>query len=88
MNIKRTKEKKLSIAFVIPTFIPETFGGAETQTLRLVVCLKNHDINSFILAPKIKKNTFKKQRCAYYVPIIVIVWTPFLAVGSLYVNYV
>ena len=57
MNINRTKEKKLSIAFVVHTFIPETYGGAEQQTLRLAASLKNHDINSFILAPKIKKNT-------------------------------
>ena len=57
MNINRTKEKKLSIAFVVNTFIPETYGGAEQQTLRLAVSLKNHNIDSFILAPKIKKNT-------------------------------
>ena len=57
MNIKRTKEKKLSIAFVVNTFIPETYAGAEQQTLRLAVSLKNHNIDSFILAPKIKKNT-------------------------------
>ena len=57
MNINRTKEKKLSIAFVVNTFIPETYAGAEQQTLRLAVSLKNHNIDSFILAPKIKKNT-------------------------------
>ena len=57
MNINRTKEKKLSIAFIVHTFIPETYGGAEQQTLRLAVSLKNHNIDSFILAPKIKKNT-------------------------------
>ena len=57
MNINGTKEKKLPIAFVLPTFIPETYGGAEQQTLRLAVNLKNHNIDSFILAPKIKKNT-------------------------------
>ena len=57
MNIIGTKEKKLPIAFVLPTFIPETYGGAEQQTLRLAVNLKNHNIDSFILAPKIKKNT-------------------------------
>ena len=48
MNINRTKEKKLSIAFVGHTFIPETYGGAEQQTLKLSVSLKNHNIDSFI----------------------------------------
>ena len=57
MNIGRTKEKKLAIAFVIPSFIPETYGGAEQQTLRLAISLKRHNVNSIILAPKIKKNT-------------------------------
>ena len=47
MNINGTKEKKLPIAFVLPTFIPETYGGAEQQTLRLAVNLKNHNIDSF-----------------------------------------
>ena len=57
MNIGRTKEKKLAIAFVIPSFIPETYGGAEQQTLRLAISLKRHNVDSIILAPKIKKNT-------------------------------
>ena len=57
MNINRTKEKKLSIAFVMHSFIPETYGGSEHQILRLAVSLKSHNIDSFILAPKIKKNT-------------------------------
>ena len=57
MNIGRTKEKKLAIAFVIHSFIPETFGGAEQQTLRLAISLKRHNVDSIILAPKIKKNT-------------------------------
>ena len=37
--------------------MPESYGGSENQTLRLAISLKNHNINSFILAPKIKKNT-------------------------------
>jgi len=51
------KKKKLSVAFVVHTFIPETYGGGEQNTLRLAVSLKNYNINSFILAPKIQKNT-------------------------------
>jgi glycosyltransferase involved in cell wall biosynthesis len=57
MIIKELKEKKLSVAFVVHTFIPETYGGGEQNTLRLAVSLKNYNINSFILAPKIQKNT-------------------------------
>ena len=38
------KKKKISIAFVNHTFLPETYGGAEKQTLRLNLDLqtKNH----------------------------------------------
>jgi len=57
MIIKKYKEKKLSVAIVVPTFIPETYGGAEQQTLKMAVSLKNHNIYPFILAPKIKKDT-------------------------------
>ena len=57
MNINRTKEKKLSIAFVVHTFIPETYGGAEQQTLRLASNLKNNNFEAFILAPRLKKET-------------------------------
>ncbi len=57
MIVEKSKEKKRAIAFIVNTFIPETYGGAEQQTLRLAVSLKDHNIDSFILAPKIKKNT-------------------------------
>ena len=57
MNINRTKEKKLSIAFVVHTFIPETYGGSEQQTLRLASNLKNNNCETFILAPRLKKET-------------------------------
>ena len=57
MNINRTKENKLSIAFVVNTFIPETYGGAEQQTLRLASNLKNNNFEAFILAPRLKKET-------------------------------
>ena len=50
-------KNKLSVAFVTHAFMPESYGGSENQTLRLAISLKNHNINSFILAPKIKKNT-------------------------------
>ena len=57
MIVEKSKEKKKAIAFIVNTFIPETYGGAEQQTLRLAVTLKDYNIDSFILAPKIKKNT-------------------------------
>ena len=57
MIVKTSKKKKLSVAIVVPTFIPETYGGAEQQALKLAISLKNYNIDSFILAPKIKKNT-------------------------------
>ena len=57
MNINRTKEKKLSIAFVVPTFMPESYSGAEKQTLRLASNLKNNNFEAFILAPRLKKET-------------------------------
>jgi len=50
-------KNKLSVAFITHAFMPESYGGSENQTLRLAISLKNHNINSFILAPKIKKNT-------------------------------
>ena len=57
MNTNQTKEKKLSIAFVIPTFMPESYGGAEKQTLRLASNLKNNNFEAFILASRLKKET-------------------------------
>ena len=57
MNINRTKEKKLTIAFVVHTFIPETYGGSEQQTLRLASNLKNNNFEAFILASRLKKET-------------------------------
>ena len=57
MNINRTKEKKLSIAFVVPMFMPESYSGAEQQTLRLASNLKNNNFEAFILASRLKKET-------------------------------
>ena len=57
MIVKNFKEKKLSVAIIVPTFIPETYGGAEQQTLKMAISLKNHNIYPLILAPKIKKDT-------------------------------
>ena len=57
MNINRTKEMKLSIAFVVPMFMPESYSGAEKQTFRLASNLKNNNFEAFILASRLKKET-------------------------------
>ena len=63
MIVKTSKKKKFSVAIVVPTFIPETYGGAEQQALKLAISLKNYNIDPFILAPKIKKKyPFRKFR--------------------------
>jgi glycosyltransferase involved in cell wall biosynthesis len=51
------KKKNISIAFVIHTFLPESYGGAEKQLAKLTSSLKYKNINSIILAPKFKKET-------------------------------
>jgi glycosyltransferase involved in cell wall biosynthesis len=51
------KKKNISIAFVIHTFLPESYGGAEKQLAKLTASLKYKNINSIILAPKFKKET-------------------------------
>ena len=56
MNIKKSK-KKLSIAFVNPVFIPEYYEGSGKSTLRLISNLKIDNINAFVLAPRLKKET-------------------------------
>ena len=57
MNIKKFKKRKLSIAFVNPVFIPEYYEGSGKSTLRLISHLKIKDINAFVLAPRLKKET-------------------------------
>jgi glycosyltransferase involved in cell wall biosynthesis len=57
MNVKNLKKKKLSIAFVNPVFIPEYYEGSGKSTLRLISHLKIKDINAFVLAPRLKKET-------------------------------
>jgi hypothetical protein len=58
MNLKK---KNICVACVIHTFFPESYGGAEKQLLRLTSNLKDRNIETFILAPRLKKkNTFRK----------------------------
>ena len=55
------KKKEISIAFVNHTFLPESYGGAEKQTLRLNLVLQTKNIKTFILAPRLKKETPKES---------------------------
>ena len=57
MNVNQLKKKNLSVAFVTHTFIPESYGGAEKQTLRLISNFKINNVEAFILAPRLKKET-------------------------------
>ena len=56
MIIEKSK-KKISIAFVNPVFIPEYYEGSGKSTLRLISDLKTKNINAFVLAPRLKKET-------------------------------
>jgi glycosyltransferase involved in cell wall biosynthesis len=55
------KKKQLSIAFVNHTFFPETYGGAEHQTLRLNLDLYTKNVKTIILSPRLKKETPKQN---------------------------
>lgn len=55
------KKKQISIAFVNHTFLPETYGGAEQQTLRLNLELQTKNIKTIILSPRLKKETPKQN---------------------------
>ena len=57
MNVTQIKKNNLSIAFVTHTFMPESYSGAEKQTLRLASNLKNNNFEAFILASRLKKET-------------------------------
>ena len=57
MNVNQLKKNNLSVAFVTHTFMPESYGGAEKQTLRLTSNLKINNVEAFILAPRMKKET-------------------------------
>ena len=57
MIVTQLKKNNLSIAFVTHTFMPESYSGAEKQTLRLISNLKINNVEAFILAPRLKKET-------------------------------
>jgi len=55
------KKKQLSVAFVTHTFMPESYGGAEKNTLRIASNLKINNVEAFILAPRLKKETLSES---------------------------
>ena len=57
MNVNQLKKNNLSVAFVTPTFMPESYAGAEKNTLRIASNLKINNVEAFILAPRLKKET-------------------------------
>ena len=61
MNVNQLKKNNLSVAFVTHTFIPESYGGAEKSTLRIASNLKINNVEAFILAPRLKKETLSES---------------------------
>jgi hypothetical protein len=48
---------EMRIVLVLPTFLPESYGGAEQQALRLAKCLQERSLGVVILAPRLLANT-------------------------------
>lgn len=51
-----------SVLFVTHTFLPENFGGAEQQTLKIANALNKKKINTLILTVRTKKITPRKNK--------------------------
>jgi len=51
----------MNILMVLHTFIPESYGGAEKQTLKLAKALKKKNINVNIVSPRLNKNSLKSE---------------------------
>lgn len=47
----------LRVVLVVPTYLPETFGGAEQQTRRLADGLTRSGCDVSVLAPRLKRTT-------------------------------
>ena len=57
------------ILFVTHTFLPESYGGAEQQTLKITNELNNNNYYTEIICPRTNSFTPKKkqnQKCKYY----------------------
>ena len=49
------------ILFVTHTFLPESYGGAEQQTLKIASALNKKNYKTLIFSPKIKKKNTKHK---------------------------
>lgn len=53
----------LHIALVLPTYLPESFGGAEQQSRKLAMALVAQGHKVTLLAPKLKAATPAREQC-------------------------
>lgn len=54
--------RPVSVAIVLPTYLPETFGGAEQQTRRFADALARRGHKVILLAPRLLRNTLPRER--------------------------
>jgi glycosyltransferase involved in cell wall biosynthesis len=59
---KSPRNHSLHIAMVVPTYLPETFGGAEQQCRKLSRALSRLDVRVTILAPRLLSATPRHER--------------------------
>lgn len=52
----------MRVVFVLPTYLPESFGGAEQQTRKLGLALARLGIHVTLLAPRLHKGTAKREQ--------------------------
>lgn len=50
------------VVIVLPTYLPESFGGAEQQTRRLAQALTSRGASVALLAPRLKRGTPARER--------------------------
>ena len=50
------------VAFVLPTYLPETFGGGEQQARKIATALARRGVSVTVLAPRTKHTTDRSER--------------------------
>ncbi|UVK41241.1 glycosyltransferase [Mesorhizobium sp. AR10] len=58
---KTTRSEGLRLLLVLPTYFPESYGGAEQQTRRFVRVLAEGGVSATILAPRLSRSTPKRS---------------------------
>jgi glycosyltransferase involved in cell wall biosynthesis len=56
------KDTTPRVAMVLPTYLPESFGGAEQQTRKLARALSELGVQITILAPRLKRGTPRREK--------------------------